>query len=205
MVLATVSLLAYLTLVALALITRGKWVKGKSIVQGIWLIAAILVVVELILILGFDLTFRGIWLDRIFPLVMLISGVALYACFRSNVLASTRWVTGLLFFYPMFAAASFLVDRLFSMLVSAPLLAIMFYPEVHYSDQRWEVRDAFGILAAKSLVFFEKSGLTERQIGSCYDERPTDFVIRTLRVTEYTDSAHVIANDGERSLNLVLF
>ncbi|MEX1132745.1 MAG: hypothetical protein WEC15_05940 [Flavobacteriales bacterium] len=195
--------IAYLLLWVLAYVTKGKLSNGLAIVRRVWVLCVLLVSVQLFMYWGYELTFRGIWVDRVIPLLMFLSATALFALYRERLRPITKWISGAFFFYPLAAAFTFVLDRIFFVVFSSPILACVFIPHVHYSDPRWEVRSSFGLVAAKAFVLYEKSWLTERQLGSCYDDRPPGFAIHDLTVLVTTDTVRARASDGNTTYDMI--
>lgn len=164
--LAVAFIIVYLLLVALAFFSHGNWINGKRSIKAVWLFSLGLLTLQAILFFGFELTLRGIWVDRAIPLIFIISGAALFSLFRKHLPHAVRWVSAILFFYPLAAVCTFLIDRLFFVIAAAPLLAPLDVPRIHYSDDRFDIRTMTGLLAPAWLELVEKKGLVESTWGT---------------------------------------
>lgn len=155
----------HLLLLVLAFVSRGRWGRGYRLVRLLAMACTLLVLVQLVLHFGFDRTFRGVWTDRVCPLLMLLSGAALFALYRKNLGPAMKWVSGIAFVYPLIGALLFPVDKMLFVIVASPILVGLDAPTVQYSDDRFDIRTMTGPIAPAWLELVEKKGLVEASWG----------------------------------------
>ncbi len=156
---------AYLVLLVLAAIVRGRWRKGFHTVRGIGIVAAGLVLLQLIVFFTLDVTFHGIWVDRIPLVLLLLSPVALFALYRDCLRPLAKWLTGIASIYPVLASLTFVINPFLFFIVGMPLLPLE-VPEVQFSDDRFDIRTVPGLIAPAWLELVEKNGLLESSWGT---------------------------------------
>ncbi|MBK9419393.1 MAG: hypothetical protein IPN62_19465 [Flavobacteriales bacterium] len=157
--------LVYASLVFFAFHSGGQWSKSRKYILGTFWISLCVTVIQVVLLLGFDRTFRGVWADRFAPFLFLISGIALFALYRRRLPSLTKWIAGCMFFYPMVAAFTLLMDRMFFAIVAAPIFVVLDVPTIQYSDSRFDVRTMTGLIAPAWLELVEKNGILEHRWG----------------------------------------
>ena len=156
---------AYLVLLVLAAIVRGRWRKGFNAVRGIGIVAAGLVLLQVVVYFTLDVTFRGIWVDRIPLVLLLLSPVALFALYRDRLRLAAKWLLGIASIYPVLASLTFLINPFLFFIVGMPLLPLE-VPKVQFSDGRFDIRTIPGLIAPAWLELVEKNGLVESSWGT---------------------------------------
>ena len=115
-------------------------------------------------------SFKTICADRFFVIVFLLSGAMTFALYRKTLKWWTKIYFGIFFFYPAFAAFTFLIDRILFVIAASPLIVTLLSPEIYYSDQNYDIRTMQGLMAPSRLVLIEKGVLTEKEIGRSDEE-----------------------------------
>ena len=126
--------------------------------------------VDIFLITKFNSSFKTIWVDRLIAISFLISGAMTFALYRKTFKWWTKIYFGVFFFYPAIAAFTFLIDRIFFVIVASPLIVTLLSPDIYYSDKDYDIRTVQGIMAPKQLTLIKKDLLTEAEIGKCGEE-----------------------------------
>lgn len=160
-----------------------------------------LLVIDFVLLLTTERTFRGIYFDRLFFWGLFITGGLIFALFKGKGLL-TKVYFGTYLFYPIIAMATFLVDRIMFVVIASPILVSVILPETYYKDNKLELRGATGLMAPMKIILIEKELLTEKNIGTTeYGDRE----IETIEIlNSNADSVNVRLNHGQK-FELVTF
>jgi hypothetical protein len=127
-------------------------------------IFAALLVIDMLLLLTIERTFRGIYFDRLIFWGLFITGGLFFALFKGKALL-TKIYFGTYLFYPIITMVTFLVDRIMFVLIASPILVSVLLPETYYKDNKLEIRSSTGLMAPRQIVLIEKNLLTEKEIG----------------------------------------
>jgi len=124
------------------------------------------VILLLILLLDiFVVNIKGVWLDRLFVIAFLLTASMTFALYRRTLRTWQKIYFGFFLFYPIVAAATFLVDRIMFVLVASPLLVTLTVPQTKFSSKDYEVREILGALAPVQLTLVKKGLVTEHYLG----------------------------------------
>lgn len=165
----------------------------KCLVFG-HVIFAGLMVIDIVLFLTIERTFRGIYSDRLIFWGLFITGGLFFALFKGKGLL-TKIYFGTYLFYPIIAMATFLVDRIMFVLIASPILVSVILPETYYKDNKLEIRSSTGLMAPRKIVLVEKKLLTEKEIGKTEYADGEITAIEILNST--TDSVKARLNHGQ--------
>jgi len=133
-------------------------------------LSLIILLVDIYLIINFDTSFRTVWVDRFIALIFFITGALTFALYRKTLKTLPKIYFGLLFFYPIIASLTFLIDRIFFVLVASPLIISLITPSIYYSDKNYDIRGMQGLMAPSRFVLIKNGILTETEIGKSDEE-----------------------------------
>jgi hypothetical protein len=167
------------------------------------LIFAGLMILDIVLLLTTERTFRGVFFDRIVFWGLFITGGLFFSLFKGK-----GWPTkiyfGIYLFYPVMAMATFFIDRIMFFIVASPLIVSTLLPETYYKDSKFELRDFGGLMAPVRTILVEKDWLTEKTIGQT-DNNLGDMEIEKIKIVNVTkDSINVGINYGQKN-KVVMF
>lgn len=145
-------------------------IKYKRWLNYAHIILFLILSVDIFLITKFNTSFRTIWVDRLFAIGFLISGAMTFAVYFKTLKWWSKVYFGIFFFYPVIAALTFLIDRIFFVIVASPLIVTLLSPDIYYSNKDYDIRTVQGIMAPKQLTLIKKALLTETEIGNCGEE-----------------------------------
>jgi len=159
------------------------------------------VILFLILLLDiFVVNLKGVWLDRLLVVAFLLTASMTFALYRRTLRTWQKIYFGFFLVYPFFAASTFLIDRIFFVLVASPLLVTLTVPETRFSTKDYEVREIVGALAPVQLALIEKGLVTERNLGMTNDEEVTYKDITGLNIISVTkDTTFAIITSGGKN------
>ena len=121
-----------------------------------------------------------------------------FALYRQTLKLWQKLYFGFFLFYPIIAAATFLIDRIMFVIVASPLLVTLTVPETKFSSKKYDLREIVGAMAPVQLGLVKKGLITEKHLGVSNDERITykDITgLTIIRVTGDTTIALVKAAD----------
>ena len=156
-------------------------------------------IIFLILLLDiFIVNLKGVLLDRLLLVSFLLTASVTFTLYRRTLRTWQKIYFGFFLVYPILAASTFLVDRIFFVIVASPLLATLTIPETKFSSKEYEVREIVGALAPIQIALIKKGILTERHLGITNDEAIIYKDITSLKIisiTKDTTFAIVSSND----------
>ena len=157
------------------------------------------VILFLILLLDiFIANLKGVWLDRLLVVAFLLTASMTFALYRRTLRSWQKIYFGFFLVYPIFAVSTFLMDRIFFVLVASPLLVTLTVPETKFSTNDYEVREIVGALAPVQFALMKKGLLTEQYVGITNDGEVTNKDITGLdiiSVTKDTTFANIISGN----------
>jgi hypothetical protein len=85
-------------------------------------------------------------------------------------------------------------------IVASPLLTTLTIPETRFSDDIYEVREQFGIIAPVRLQLIKKGFITETVLGNTNDEEVVYLDISSFKIINQTKDTTkaVITSKGKR-------
>ena len=194
----------YLVILIFSLVRKEwrKFLKRWTLVIhfAIWGLA----VVDILLMWTNDLSFRGVYADRIIVLGLILSGGLSYSLFKHSSIA-TRAYFGAFLYYPIVAAATFFVDRIFFVIISGPILMSLLIPEIFYSDWNFEIRQNTGLLVARRLTLVEKNWLVEKDIGHTEYLDGEEAGIKNIEVLNTTKDSVNVKIEYQEETKIVTF
>ncbi|WP_333820670.1 hypothetical protein [Ohtaekwangia sp.] len=110
-----------------------------------------------------DTSLRTAWIDHFIGMVFLLTGAMIFAFYRRKLPLISKIYFGAYIYYPLIVPLAVLADRIFALLVAAPLLAVLLYPQVYYDDNHFSLRSSNGMAIGVTLV--RKGLFTETAIG----------------------------------------
>ncbi|MBP8114144.1 MAG: hypothetical protein KAY50_02245 [Chitinophagaceae bacterium] len=132
------------------------------------------VILLLIMLLDiFIINFKGVWFDRLIVVAFLLTASLTFALYRRTLRAWQKLYFGFFLIYPIVAAATFLIDSIFFIVVASPLLFSLYVPEVKFSSKNYELREFVGSIAPVQLQLIKKGFVTEKYIGASNNEKIT--------------------------------
>jgi hypothetical protein len=156
--------LIYLTTLVLNFVKKDWPTTLKKVLVLGHIVFALLTVIQVILLTTKELTFRGVYFDRIIFWGLFISGGLFFALFKGKTVLA-RIYFGTYLFYPIIAATTFLIDRIMFVLFASPFLVSLIIPETYYKDDKFEIRSNSGLMAPRQIILIEKDLLTEKEVG----------------------------------------
>lgn len=170
----------------------------KHLVTGHMIFAGLLII-DIVLLLTNERTFRGIYADRIIFWGLLITGGLFFSLFKGKSLLAKIYF-GTCLFYPILAVTTFLIDRIMFVLIASPILVSLTLPKTYYKDNNLEIRNSTGVMGLRKTILIEKNWLTEKEIGRKEYGDEEDIGIKGIEITGTTaDSINVRVNYGERT------
>jgi hypothetical protein len=163
-----------------------------------------LMVIDVVLLLTTNRTFRGIYFDRLIFWGLLITGGLFFALFKGKGLL-TRIYFGTCLFYPIVAMGTFLIDRIMFVLIAGPILVSVTLPETYYKDNKFEIRNSVGLMAPRKMTLIEKNWLTEKQIGQTEYSLDGAVKIEEMEIRSITADSISARLDYEERSELVTF
>jgi hypothetical protein len=159
------------------------------------------VILLLILLLDiFVVNIKGVWLDRLFVIAFLLTASMTFALYRRTLRTWQKIYFGFFLFYPIVAAATFLVDRIMFVLVASPLLVALTVPETKFSSKDYEVREIVGALAPVQVTLVKKGLVTERYLGILNSGEVNYGDITGLNILDETkDTTFAILTSGDKN------
>ncbi|MFT3704370.1 MAG: hypothetical protein QM802_18520 [Agriterribacter sp.] len=148
----------------------------------------------------FVVNLKGVWLDRLLVVAFMLTASMTFAHYRRTLRTWQKIYFGFFLFYPIFAAATFLIDRIMFIVVASPVLVTLTVPETKFSSKDYEVREIVGALAPVQLTLIKKGLLTERYLGITNDEDITYKDITGLTIISVTeDTTFAILTSGDKN------
>jgi len=159
------------------------------------------VILLLILLLDiFVVNIKGVWLDRLFVIAFLLTASITFALYRRTLRTWQKIYFGFFLFYPIVAAATFLVDRIMFVLVASPLLVTLTVPQTKFSSKDYEVREIVGALAPVQLTLVKKGLVTEHYLGIINAEDVNYGDITGLNIlSETKDTTFAIVTSADKN------
>jgi hypothetical protein len=128
----------------------------------------------------FVLSLRGAWSNKLIVLTFLLTASLTFALYRRTLGSWQKVYFGFFLFYPIVAAATFLIDRIMFLVLAGPFLFSLYVPEVKFSSKDYELREFVGTIAPVQLQLIKKGLLTEEYIGASKNEEITLKKIKDL-------------------------
>ena len=150
----------------------------------IWVHLSLLI---LLLIDIFVINFKGVWVDRVIVIAFLLTASATFALYRKTLRPWQKIYFGFFIFYPAIAASTFLMDRLMFAILASPLIATLTIPETRFSDNNYDIREQFGIIAPMRLQLIKKGLITETVLGNTSDEDVVYLDISSIKIIDQTN------------------
>ena len=159
------------------------------------------VILLLILLLDiFIVNIKGVWFDRLFVIAFLLTASMTFALYRRTLRTWQKIYFGFFLFYPIVAAATFLVDRIMFVLVASPLLVTLTVPQTKFSSKDYEVREIVGALAPVQLTLVKKGLVTEHYLGIINAEEVNYGDITGLNIlSETKDTTFAIVTSADKN------
>lgn len=167
------------------------------------IIKAHVILFLLLLIDIFVINVKGVLLDRLLVVAFLLTASVTFALYRRTLRTWQKFYFGFFLFYPIAAAATFLIDRIMFVVVASPLLVTLTAPETKLSTDKYELREIVGAMAPVKLALIEKGLITEKYLGSCNDERIMYKDIKGLDIIRKADdTTFALVRSGDTSYEI---
>jgi hypothetical protein len=167
------------------------------------LIKAHVILFLILLIDIFIVNLRGVWLDRLLVVAFLLTASMTFALYRRTLKTWQKIYFGFYLVYPIFAASTFLMDRIFFVLVASPLLVTLTVPETKFTTKDYEVREIVGALAPVQFALMKKGLVTERYLGITNDPEITHKEITGLSIISVTnDTTFANLTSGDKTYKI---
>ena len=151
----------------------------------------------------FVINLRGVWLDRLFVVAFLLTASMTFALYRRTLRTWQKLYFGFFLFYPIIAAATFLIDRIMFVVVAGPLLITLTVPETKFSTDKYELREIVGALAPVQLALVKPGLVTEKHLGASNDEQITYKDITGLEIIRVSgDTTFALLTSGEKNYEI---
>ena len=150
------------TFLFVKIISNNKLKKWLTISH---LILLIILLFDLFLLIKYNTSFKTIWVDRLIIIAFIISGALIFTLFRKSLNWMSKIYFGAFFIYPIFAALTFLIDRLLFILFAFPIVMTLICPDNYYSSSKYDIRTVEGIMGPKQVKLIKKDLITETEIG----------------------------------------
>jgi len=195
MTLPVIYICLYLLTVVLFFV-KQNWVdKYKKL-----LIKAHAILLLILLLDIFVVNIKGVWLDRLFVIAFLLTASMTFALYRRTLRTWQKIYFGFFLFYPIVAAATFLVDKIMFVLVASPLLVTLTVPQTKFSSKDYEVREILGALAPVQLTLVKKGLVTEHYLGIINAEEMNYGDITGLNIlSETKDTTFAIVTSADKN------
>ncbi len=195
MTLPAIYICLYLLTIVLFFVKQNWAYKYKKL-----LIKAHLILLFILLLDIFVVNLKGVWLDRLFVVAFLLTASITFALYSRKLRTLQKIYFGFFLFYPIVAAATFLVDRIMFAVVASPLLFALTVPETKFSSKDYEVREIVGALAPVRLTLVKKGLVTERYIGIINAGELNYGDITGLNIlSETKDTTFAIVTSGDKN------
>ena len=184
----------YLLTVILCFIKRDWTLSHKKILVRSHLSLLLLILIDI-----FVINLKGVSVDRLIVIAFLLTASATFALYRRTLRLWQKIYFGLFIFYPAIAASTFLMDRLGFAIIASPLLATLTIPEIRFSDNDYDVREQFGIIAPMRLQLIKKGLITETVLGNINDEDVVYLDISSIKIISQTNDTTeaVLTSNGK--------
>lgn len=191
----------FILTIVLFFVKRDWTIKYKKWLTFGHITSLLILSVDIFLITKLNSSFKTIWVDRIIAISFLISGAMTFALYSKTLKWWTKVYFGVFFIYPAIAALTFLIDRIFFVIVASPLIVTLLSPDIYYSDKDYDIRTVQGIMAPKQLTLIKKDLLTETEIGKCGEEYIENGNYKNFKIiTQNNDSTTVSVDfDGQQT------
>lgn len=168
-------------------------------------ISLLLLILDLVLITKLNSSFRTFWVDRFIALVFLVTGSLIFAMYarKMNMLANIYF--GIYFFYPIIAAVTFLIDRIFFILVAGPIIISLVSPKIYYCDSEYDIRSAVGLIAPNEIILVKKSWIVESEIGRCENDLRENERLENLTIENSNSNTINVSVDIDGQERLLTF
>ncbi len=86
-------------------------------------------------------------------------------------------------------------------IVASPFLATLTIPETKFSDNNYEIREQFGIIAPMRLQLIKKGFITETVLGNTNDEDIVYLYISSIKIINQTnDTTKAVITSKEKTV-----
>lgn len=166
-------------------------------------IKAHIILLFILLLDIFIVNLKGVWLDRLIVVAFLLTASMTFALFWRTLRTWQKIYFGFFLFYPIVAAATFLLDRIFFVLVASPLLITLTIPETKFSTKEYELREIVGAIAPVQLALVKKGIITEKYLGASNDEQITYKDITGLEILRTSgDTTLAMVTSGNKNYEI---
>lgn len=185
-------------------INNRTFTKYKKYLVRIHVISVALLLVNVVLIIGFESSFRTFWFDRLVLLCFLLSGTFIFAIGRNHLKLRDKLYFGFFFFYPFVVVLASVMDRIFFVLVASPFLWVSTTPEIYYHDSNYDIRPVKGIMAPRILELIKNEVFLETRVGTYRGEYIENKAYQNLKIiTQNSDSISVSVDIAGVTKNIV--
>ncbi len=126
----------------------------------------------------FVISLRGAWSNKLIAITFLLTASLTFALYRRTLGSWQKVYFGFFLFYPIIAAATFVIDRIMFLVLAGPLLFSLYVPDVKFSSKDYELREFVGTIAPVQLQLIKKGLLTEEYIGASKNE---DIILKKIK------------------------
>ncbi len=192
MFLIIIYIVLFLMSVLLFYVNNRLFFKYKRYLVRIHLISFVLLLINVVLVIGFESSFKTFWFNRLALLCFLISGAFIFAIGQGHSKLRDKFYFGFFFFYPIFTALTMMMDRIFFVLVASPFLWMSITPEIYYHDSNYDIRRVRGIMAPRILELVKNGVFLETRVGMYHGEDIENKAYQNLKIiTQNSDSISV--------------
>jgi hypothetical protein len=167
------------------------------------LIVTHFVLLSFILFDIFVFNLKGVLLDRLIVVAFLLTASTTFALYRQTLKLWQKLYFGFFLFYPIIAAATFLIDRVMFIVVASPLLVTLTIPVTKFSSKEYDLREIVGAMAPVQLALVKKGLIIEKHLGASNDEQITHKAITGLTIIRVTvDTTIALVKSGDKSYEI---
>lgn len=172
----------FLLAIVLFFFKKDWTIKYKRMLIFGHICSLILISIDIFLIIKYHTSFKTIWIDRLFAVSFFISGALIFTTYFKSLRIVSKIYFGFFFIYPIIAALTFFVDKIFFAVVASPLILTLLFPNIYYNDKHFDIRSMPGIMTSNRLVLIQKDLITEKELGKSNTDFNVNGNYRILKV-----------------------
>lgn len=191
MIAATIYIVFFLAAVILNFVKKDFAIKYKNALISIHIFSLLILFVDIFLIIKYSVSYKGIWVDRIFAIIFLISGVSIFSLYRKRLRLWLKIYYSFFFFYPIMLPVAYLADKILFVIVSSPLFVTLNTPEIYYCSNSYDIRSMQGMMTASRFVLIKKDIITEVEIGKSDESGASGQFTKFKIISQNSDSTKI--------------
>lgn len=157
------------------------------------LIVVHLVSMVFVLVDIFIFNLRGVLVERIIFVLLLLSASLIFASYRKTLNIWQKLYFGFFLNYPLIAGVTYFIDKIMFMIVASPLIVALTIPATKFNWNPYELREASVGVSGPRITLVKKGLFTERHLGTSNDEYITSAEITGLSMLRVSGDTTVAA------------